>query len=295
MKKQIFTGSGVAIVTPFNTDGTINYEQLAKLIDFQIENGTDCIISCGTTGETSTLSEKEHIDVLDFTIKKVAKRIPVVAGTGSNDTSFSIELSKEAEKLGADGLLLITPYYNKTSQKGLIESFTKIANSTDTPVILYNVPSRTSVNITPETYFELSKHPKIVATKEANGDIHSAVKTLSLCGDNLAMYTGEDSLTMPIMAIGGIGVISVFANACPKELKTLVTAMQKNDYKLARDLTNKYLSLMDAFFMDVNPIPIKEALSQMGFCNNTCRLPLTTMTDGDIAKMSKMLKEYSLI
>lgn len=295
MKKIIFKGAGVAIATPFNQDGTVNYEQLSKLIEFQISGGTDAIVSCGTTGETSTLSEKEHVDVLDFTIKQVAKRIPVIAGTGSNDTAFSIELSKEAEKIGADGLLLITPYYNKTSQKGLIESFTKTADSVNTPVVLYNVPSRTGVNILPDTYKVLSGHKNIVATKEANHDISSIAKTISLCGDDLMVYSGEDSQTLPIMALGGIGVISVFSNIMPATMKDLTTAMLNENYAVAREITSKYISLMDAMFMDVNPIPVKEALSQMGYCSNICRLPLTTMTDSDIAKMTSVLKEYSLI
>ncbi len=295
MKKILFKGAGVAIVTPFNPTGEVNYPQLEKLIEYQIENGIQAIISCGTTGETSTLSQKEHIEVIDFTVKKVNGRIPVIAGTGSNDTAFSIELSKEAEKTGADGLLLITPYYNKTSQKGLVESFTKIVDSTKLPAILYNVPSRTSVNILPETYHILSEHPQIVATKEANHDVSSVAKTMSLCGDNLAFYSGEDSQTLPIMALGGLGIISVFANALPNIMSDMANAMLNNDYATARDITMKYYKLMEAFFMDVNPIPVKEALSQMGYCSNYCRLPLTTMTDENIAKLSGILKEYSLI
>ncbi len=295
MKKLIFEGAGVAIVTPFNSDSTINYEQLKNLIEFQIENGIDTIISCGTTGETSTLSEKEHVEVLDFTIKTVAGRIPVIAGTGSNDTAFAVELSKEAENLGADGLLLITPYYNKTSQKGLIESFNKIADSTSVPSIVYNVPSRTGVNILPETYLELSKNKNIVATKEANGDISSVAKTASLCGDDLIIYSGEDSQTLPIMALGGKGTISVLANICPRAVKDLTMAILNNNYDEARKINSKYLKLMNAMFMDVNPIPVKEALHQMGYCSNYCRLPLTTMYDDSIERLKSIMKSYTLI
>ena len=195
MKKVIFTGSGVALVTPFNPDMSVNYEALERLIEYQIENGTDAIITCGTTGEAATLSGEEHTKVIDFTIKKVNGRIPVIAGTGSNDTRFAVELSQEAEALGADGLLLVTPYYNKTSQRGLIESFNCIADSVHIPCVVYNVPGRTGLNILPETYCELSKHPNIVATKEANHDVSALAKTMQLCGDELAVYSGEDVQT----------------------------------------------------------------------------------------------------
>ncbi len=295
MKKTIFKGAGVAIVTPFNADGSVNYDQLKALIEFQIANGTNAIISCGTTGESSTLTEKEHTEVIDFTVKTVNKRLPVVAGTGSNDTAFAVELSKEAEALGADGLLLITPYYNKTSQKGLIESFTKIANSVSIPSIVYNVPSRTGVNILPETYKVLSECENIVATKEANGDISSVAKTIALCGDNLPVYSGEDSQVLPIMALGGIGVISVLSNICPKVVSDLTSSILNNDYETARQLTSKYLKLMNAMFMDVNPIPVKEAVSLMGYCENVCRLPLTTMTDSNSALLKSIMQEYNLI
>ncbi|MFI3324675.1 MAG: 4-hydroxy-tetrahydrodipicolinate synthase [Clostridia bacterium] len=295
MKKTIFQGAGVAIVTPFNKDLSVNFDQLKNLIEFQINSGTDAIISCGTTGEASTLSEKEHIEVLEFTAKTIDGRIPLIASAGSNDTAFAIELAKESEKIGADGLLLITPYYNKTSQKGLIESFTKIADSTNVPAVLYNVPSRTGVNILPETYAVLSKHKNIVATKEANHDISSVAKSMSLCGDDLAFYSGEDDQVMPMMALGGKGVISVFSNIMPSEMKALCDAMLNNDYAKARNLVFKNIKLMSALFSDVNPIPVKEALSLMGYCNNTCRLPLTTMEEKDALKLAEVLKEYSLI
>lgn len=294
MKKTIFQGSCVAIVTPFNENGSVNYNELEKLIEFQIENGTDAIVSCGTTGESATLSSEEHLEVIRFTIEKVNKRIPVIASTGSNDTAFSVYLSKEAEAFGADGLLLVTPYYNKTSQKGLIESFKFIADNVNIPCIVYNVPSRTGLNIKPSTYLELSKHPNIVGVKEANHDISSVAQTIALCGDELAIYSGEDSQTLPIMALGGKGVISVFANILPKEMHELASAMTNENLKTARELTNKYIELMDALFMDVNPIPVKEAMNMMGFDCGHCRLPLTDMTDDDKNKLAAVLKKYNL-
>lgn len=294
MKKTIFQGSCVAIVTPFNENGSVNYNELEKLIEFQIENGTDAIVSCGTTGESATLSSEEHLEVIRFTIEKVNKRIPVIASTGSNDTAFSVYLSKEAEAFGADGLLLVTPYYNKTSQKGLIESFKFIADNVNIPCIVYNVPSRTGLNIKPSTYLELSKHPNIVGVKEANHDISSVAQTIALCGDELAIYSGEDSQTLPIMALGGKGVISVFANILPKEMHELASAMTNENLKTARELTNKYIELMDALFMDVNPIPVKEAMNMMSFDCGHCRLPLTDMTDDDKNKLAAVLKKYNL-
>lgn len=295
MKKLIYEGAGVAIVTPFNPDGSINYPQLADLIEFQITSGTDAIVSCGTTGEAATLSEEEHLEVIRFTAEKINGRIPLIASTGSNDTAFAVELSKEVEKIGVDGLLLVTPYYNKTSQKGLVESFSYIADSTNLPAIVYNVPSRTTVNILPETYYELSKHPKIVGVKEANHDISSVAKSISLCGDDLAFYSGEDDQVLPMMALGGRGVISVFANVMPAAVKALCDAMRKEDYSAARALTSKYIGLMNALFMDVNPIPVKEALQLMGYCSNKCRMPLTDMTEANKAKLAAIMKDYGVI
>ena len=294
-KKLIFSGSCVAIVTPFNDDMSVNYEELGRLIEFQIENGTDAIVSCGTTGESATLNEEEHIKVMEYTINKVAGRIPVIASTGSNDTAFSVKLSQTAEKLGADGLLLVTPYYNKTSQKGLIESYKYIADRVNIPCIVYNVPSRTGVNILPETYEELSKHPNIVATKEANHDVSAVAKTISLCGENLNVYSGEDDQTFPIMALGGQGVISVFANVCPKEMHELCMAVKNEDYATARAMTSKYIDLMNALFMDVNPIPVKEALNLMGFNCGLPRLPLTDMPEDKKEKLKAVMKKYGLI
>ena len=216
MADHIFSGSAVAIVTPMNSDGSVNYDVYGKLIDFQIENGTDAIVACGTTGESATLTKEEHCKVIEYTIQKVNKRVPVIAGTGSNDTLFAAELSKEAEEMGADAILSVTPYYNKTSQKGLVNHYTYIADRINIPMIVYNVPSRTGCNIKPETYAELAKHPMIRATKEANGDISALVRTMALCGDDLDVYSGEDSQAYSIVSMGGLGVISVFANVCPR-------------------------------------------------------------------------------
>ncbi len=295
MKEILFKGSGVALVTPYDAQQNINYEELEKLVEFQIENNTDAIIACGTTGESSTMTEQEHIDVIQFIIDKVAGRIPVIAGTGSNDTRTAVELSVHAKKMGADGILLITPYYNKTSQKGLIEHYNYIVNEAKLPAIVYNVPSRTGVNILPETYLELSKNSYIVATKEANGDAAALAKTISLCGENLNVYSGEDNMTLPIIAMGGLGVISVFANALPKQMHDLATASLNGDFTAARKLSNQYLELMDGFFMDVNPIPIKDAMNRMGFACGPCRMPLTTMPSDKQHKMQALLKKYDLI
>ena len=219
MANHIFTGSGVALITPMNSDGSVNFEALADLLEFHVENKTDAIIACGTTGEAATLSEKEHCEVLAFTAEKVNGRIPVIAGTGSNDTAFAVMLSKEAQKSGVDALLTVTPYYNKTSQAGLVKHFNMIADAVDLPVILYNVPSRTGCNIQPKTYAELCKHPNIVAAKEASGDISQVAVIRSLCGDNLDIYSGNDDQTVPFMSLGALGVISVFANICPEEMQ----------------------------------------------------------------------------
>ncbi len=295
-KEYLFTGAGTALVTPFTSCGEVCWEELERLVEFQIENGIDAIIACGTTGEAATLSAEAPLQTSGFTVEKVKGRVPVIAGTGSNDTKFSVELSLEAKKLGADGLLLVTPYYNKTSQKGLIESFRFIADSVQMPCILYNVPSRTGCNIQPATYKELADNPYIVAVKEANGDTASVARTLALCGDKLAIYSGEDNQTLPIMALGGKGVISVFSNALPQQMHALTAAMLSGDWEEARRLNVEYLDLMDGFFMDVNPIPIKEALFQMGkISSNYCRMPLTTMPEDKLAQLKNLLKKHGLI
>lgn len=295
MKKTIFTGSGVAIITPMYEDGKVNYDELARLIEFQIEQGTDAIISCGTTGESATLDHDEHCKVLDFTIQHVNHRVPVIAGTGSNDTMYAVQLAQSAEKSGADGLLMVTPYYNKTSQSGLIRHFTYVADRVNTPIILYNVPSRTGCNILPETYLELSKHPNIVATKEANGNVSSTVHTMALCGDELAVYSGEDDLTLPLMAMGGKGVISVFANVMPKTMHELCAAILKGDLETGRKLQYENAELMKALFMDVNPIPVKEALNMMGYACGPCRMPLAPLSEAAHEKLAAVMKKYGLV
>lgn len=296
MKQTIFTGAATALVTPFDGQGNISWDELERLVEFQIQGGIDAIVACGTTGEAATMTTEEHTQVIRFIIEKAKGRVPVIAGTGSNDTAFCVELSLEAKALGADGLLLVTPYYNKTSQKGLIESFNYVADSVKMPCILYNVPSRTGCNIQPATYKELSKNPYIVAVKEANGDISATARTAALCGENLTIYSGEDNQTLPIMALGGKGVISVFSNALPGTMHQLAAAMLKGDLEAARKLDLEYLDLMDGFFLDVNPIPIKEAMYQMGLIqSNYCRMPLTTMTEEGKAKLTGLLQKHNLV
>lgn len=295
-KEIIFTGAATALVTPFDKNGKILWDELEKLVEHQIENSIDAIVACGTTGESATMTAEEHLQTIEFIINKVNGRVPVIAGTGSNDTNFCVELSTEAKKLGADGLLLVTPYYNKTSQKGLIESFSFIANNVKMPCVLYNVPGRTGCNIQPQTYKELSKNPYIVAVKEANGDMSSVARTMALCGDALTVYSGEDIQTVPMTAMGGKGVISVFSNALPKQMHELVYSVVNGDLETARKMNSEYVDLMDGFFMDVNPIPVKEALFQMGMIStNHCRLPLTEMTSADKEKMSSLLKSHNLL
>ena len=296
MKHLIFSGAATALATPFDQQGNISWDELEQLVEFQVEGGIDAIVACGTTGEAATMTTEEHTQVIKFIIEKVKGRVPVIAGTGSNDTQFCVELSQEAKTLGADGLLLVTPYYNKTSQKGLIESFNYVADSVKMPCILYNVPSRTGCNIQPPTYKELSKNPYIVAVKEANGDISATARTAALCGEDLTIYSGEDNQTLPIMALGGKGVISVFSNALPGKMHELTEYMLKGDLEAARKLNVEYLDLMDGFFLDVNPIPIKEALYQMGLMkSNYCRMPLTTMTEEGKAKLTALLKKHNLV
>lgn len=294
MKKVIFKGSGVAIITPMNNDGSVNYDTLGKLIEFQIENKTDAIITCGTTGESATLTEQEHHDVIKFTIEKVAKRVPVIAGTGSNNTEHALKLSLDAERLGADALLIVTPYYNKTSQKGLIEHYTYIADRVNTPIITYCVPSRTGVTIKPETYLELSKHKNIVATKEASGNISELAKTISLCKDNLNVYSGNDDQIVPILSLGGLGVISVFANVCPSECHDITKLFFDGKIKESNEKFINSIDLMGELFSDVNPIPVKEAMNILGFNCGKCRLPLSTLSEKNILKLKEAMKNYGL-
>ncbi len=295
MKKTIFTGSAVAIVTPMNADGSVNYEKFGQLIDFQIENDTDAIVVCGTTGESATLTHEEHCQCLQFATKHVAGRVPVIVGTGSNHTDYALALTKEAKEAGADAALMVTPYYNKASQSGLITHYNYIADRVDIPIILYNVPSRTGVNIKPQTYFELSKHPNIVATKEANGNLVSVMETINLCGDNLDIYSGSDEFIAPIMMLGGKGIISVMSNIMPKETHAIAAACLEGDCKKGGQLQMKYLDMINALFSDVNPIPVKEAMNLMGMEVGNCRLPLSPMEDGALQKLKDVMKKYGLI
>lgn len=295
MKNTVFTGAGVAIVTPMNKDMSINYEKLGKLIDWQIAQGTDAIVICGTTGESSTMTDDEHMHAIKFAVEQTDGRVPVVAGTGSNDTSYAIWLSKEAEKLGADALLHVTPYYNKTSQRGLIKHYTAIAESTKLPIIVYNVPSRTGVTVKPETYFELSKIPNIVAAKEASGNLSAIAKTRALCGDNLDIYSGNDDQIVPIMALGGKGVISVLSNIMPKETHEICTYMLHQKVNKAQQLALNLLDVTNALFSDVNPIPVKEALNLMGKNVGECRLPLVSMEDSAKVALRDKMRKVGLI
>lgn len=295
MKKIVFTGAATAIVTPMYTDGSVNYDALGALIDFQLANGIDAIVTCGTTGESATLNHQEHCQVIRYTVDRVAGRVPIIAGTGSNDTAYSLELSKEAKSMGVDALLLVSPYYNKTSQAGLVHHFSTVADSVDLPCILYNVPSRTGCNIKPETYLELSKHPNIVATKEANGDLAAAAVTASLCGDNLTLYSGNDDQVVPLLSLGGRGVISVFSNLLPKTMHDIVALWFENKAEESRRLFLEWLDLMNGFFMDVNPIPIKEALNMMGMQAGPCRLPLVEMDGASRAKLKSIMEKHGLL
>lgn len=295
MKKTVFTGAGVAIVTPMREDGSVHYEKLGELLDWQINEGTDAIIIAGTTGESPVLNHEEHCKVVDYTVKKVNHRVPVIAGTGSNHTDYALELSKEAEASGADALLMVTPYYNKTSQRGLIEHYTYVADRVNTPIILYNVPSRTGVNILPETYQALSKHPNIVAAKEANGNIASVAHTMTLCGDDLDIYSGNDDQIVPLMSLGGKGVISVLSNVLPKETHEMAAACLKGDFKTAAQMQLRYFDLVSALFMDVSPIPVKDAMNQMGLAVGSCRLPLVPLSEAAHEKLASVLRQYQLI
>lgn len=295
MKKTIFRGSGVAIVTPMNEDGSVSYNALGELIEFQIQNGTDAIIVCGTTGESATLSEQEHEKVVSYTVQRAKGRIPVIAGTGSNNTEHALTLSKKAEELGVDGLLIVTPYYNKTSQSGILKHYNYIADRVNTPIIVYNVPSRTGCNISPDTYLELSRHPNIVAAKEAGGNISAVAKIISLCGENLKVYSGNDDQIVPVMSLGGIGVISVLANICPKESHEIVTEYLKGNASLSAELQLRFLGLIEALFSDVNPVPVKEALNLMGFPCGKCRMPLDIISNEARQRLKKEMDIHGLV
>ena len=295
MKNLVFTGAGVAIVTPFYEDGSVNYDKLAELIEAQIAGGIDAVVICGTTGESTTLTPREHEDVIRFAVRQVNKRVPVVAGTGSNETAFAAELSVAAEKDGADALLQVTPYYNKTSQAGLVKHFFYVADRVNIPIILYNVPSRTGMSIAPETYYALSRHKNIVATKEAGGDISHIAKTLALCGDDLILYSGNDDQIAALMGMGGKGVISVLANVAPGIAHDIAARALAGDYAGGLALQLEWLDLCNDLFCDVNPIPVKEAMNMMGMGVGPCRLPLCEMSEANRAKLRATLARHGLV
>ena len=266
-----------------HTDGSINWEEFGRLIDWQIENSTDAIIVCGTTGESSTMSDEEHLNAIRFAVERAAGRVPVVAGAGSNDTAYAVNLAKESKEAGVDGILVVTPYYNKTSQRGLIAHYNTIADATDLPMILYHIPGRTGVTIAPQTFKELSKHPNIVAVKEASGNISKIAETKYLCCDDLDLYSGNDDQIVPILSLGGIGVISVLSHAAPKATHDICQLYFDGKVKESARLQLEYMDLIHALFIDVNPIPVKDAMNQMGFAAGPCRMPLYPMSDGDRA------------
>lgn len=279
--KKLFEGSGVALVTPFK-DGEVNYEKMGDLIEWHIENKTDAIIVCGTTGESATMTDKERKSTIKFVVDKVNKRIPVIAGSGSNNTAYSIELSKYCQEVGADGLLIVTPYYNKATQNGLIKHYTAIADSVDLPIILYNVPGRTGVNITPATVEKLSKIENIVAIKEASGNISQVAEIARLCGEDFAIYSGNDDQIVPILSLGGIGVISVLANVLPKETHDIVEKYLSGDVEESRKLQLRLNELVNSLFIEVNPIPVKAAMNLMGMEAGELRLPLTDISEQNL-------------
>lgn len=296
MKKPIFTGSGVAIVTPFTGDDLkINFSLFEEILEHQIQNGTDAIIVCGTTGEKSTLVYDEHVEALRIAVETVGKRIPVIAGTGSNDTKHAVMLSNDAERFGVDGLLMVTPYYNKASQDGLIESYTYIEKRVSTPIILYNVPSRTGVNIKPETYLELSKLPLVNGAKEASGDISTLAQSMALCGENLNFYSGNDDQITAFMALGAKGVISVLANIAPKLTHDIAQYGLEGNFKKSAELQLEYIDLCNALFCDVNPIPVKAAMCMMGIDVGRCRMPLSPLNDKNTELLKSVLEKHNMI
>jgi len=292
MREPLFIGSAVAIVTPFTDDG-VNYSVLEELIEFQIKNGTDAIVACGTTGEASTMPDKEHIDVIKFAVDIVNKRVPVIGGTGSNDTRHAIELSKEAEEVGADGILSVTPYYNKATQKGLYQHFKMIADSVKIPMVMYNVPSRTGMNMNPDTVKALSEIDNIIAIKECNlgqvGDI------VNLCSPDFSVYSGDDPVVLPVLSLGGKGVISVMANIIPRDTHDMVMNFFQGDINGAIKMQLQTLDLIKALFSEVNPIPVKAAVTLMGFKAGPCRMPLTEIAENNLELLRKEMKAYGLI
>ncbi len=294
MKKTIFTGAATAIVTPMDENG-VNYNDFERLIEWQIQSGIDAIVVVGTTGEGSTLTDDEHKEAIRFCVEKVNGRVPVIAGTGSNDTAYAIELSKYACKVGADALLLVTPYYNKATQKGLIESFKVVADASTVPCILYNVPSRTGCNLLPESVAILAEHENIVAIKEASGNISQIAKLAQLVGDKIDIYSGNDDQIVPVLSLGGKGVISVLSNIMPYETSKMCKLYLEGDTQGALKMQLDLLPLTNALFSEVNPIPVKYAVSKMGYCKNYLRLPLTQMESANAEKLEKLMREQNLI
>lgn len=293
MKNTIFKGVGTAIITPFKGD-EVDYESFAKLIEWQIEEGVDAIVAAGTTGEGSTLTDEEHKEVIKFCVEQVNGRVPVIAGTGSNNTSYAIDLTKYACEVGADAMLLVTPYYNKATQKGLIESFTAIADASTKPCILYNVPSRTGCNLLPETIAELAKHEKIIGIKEASGNISHIAQIAALCGEDFDIYSGNDDQIVPVLSLGGKGVISVLSNIMPKETSDMCKYYFDGNADEATKLQLKLLSLINALFCEVNPIPVKAAVAAMGYCENSLRLPLTCMEPQNEEKLIALMRQNGI-
>ena len=291
--KNTFKGAATALITPMK-DGKIDYKKFEELIEDQIKNDIDALVVCGTTGESATLDDNEHRDLIKACVEQVKGRVPVIAGTGSNDTRYAMDLSAHACELGADMLLLVTPYYNKTTQRGLVKHFEAISNVVDKPMIVYNVPSRTGLNILPSTYKELSYNEKIVAAKEANGNISAVAETIALCGENLEIISGNDDQIVPIMALGGVGVISVLSNVIPKETHQMCKAMLEGNIKEAAALQLKYLPLINALFCETNPIPVKAAMAALGFCTDELRLPLCEMSDANREKLMGIMKDAGL-
>lgn len=295
MKQPVFTGAAVAIITPMHADGTVNFEELGRIIDDQIAHGTDAIVICGTTGESAALSHEEHVECIRFAVKHTAKRVPVIAGTGSNDTAFAIEISKEAEEAGADALLLVTPYYNKTSQAGLIAHYTAIANAVTLPCIIYNVPSRTGVNLQPATLAELAKLPNVNAVKEASGNISQVADVAALCGEELNIYSGNDDQIVPILSLGGKGVISVLSNVAPQQAHDICAAWFSGDTAKSLELQLNALPLCHALFADVNPIPVKWAMKRLGWNAGPLRLPLVEPSAAVQQSLENEMKAYGVL
>ena len=295
MKKPVFTGAAVAIITPMNADGSVNFEELGRIIDDQIAHGTDAIVICGTTGESPTLSDEEHTACIRYAVKQAAGRVPVIAGTGSNDTKYAIWLSQQAQADGADALLLVTPYYNKTSQAGLVAHYTAIANAVNLPCILYNVPSRTGCNLTPASLAQLAKLPNINAVKEASGNISQVAEIAAACGTELNIYSGNDDQIVPLLALGGKGVISVVSNVAPELVHNCCQAFFDRDTAKACALQLEMLPLEEALFCEVNPIPVKYAMNVLGWNAGECRLPLVEPSDAHKAKIDQALLAAGLI